>query len=163
MFFLDKVTRIMSQILLVIAGGFLGIMIILTCANIFFRAIWFPIVGTFELIGYFTAIVTAFALGYTQIKRGHIAVDILVLRFSEKTQRILNAINNLFCMIFFALVSWQIAKYATILLKTGEVTETLRIVYYPFTYGVSLGCAVLSLVFLTNFLQSILQKEEDEK
>ena len=89
------------------------------------------------------------------MKRGHISVDVLVLGFSKKTQRVLNAINCFICMIFFALVSWQIARYATTLWKTGEVTETLRIVYYPFTYGVALGCAILSLVFLTDFLRSI--------
>jgi len=31
---------------------------------------------------------------------------------------------------------------------SGEVTETLRIIYYPFTYGVALGCFLLSLVLL---------------
>jgi hypothetical protein len=66
-------------------------------------------------------------------------------------------------MIFFAIVAWQIAKYGTILLRTGEVTETLRIVYYPFAYGVALGCASLSLVFLSDFLKSALPETEGEK
>jgi hypothetical protein len=66
-------------------------------------------------------------------------------------------------MVFFAIVSWQIAKYATTLVKTGEITETLRIVYYPFTYGVALGCAVLSLVFLSDLLGSLFRKAGDEK
>ena len=107
------------------------------------------------------AVVTAFALGYTQIKRGHIAVDILVQRFSRRTQRILNGLNYFICTIFFCLVSWQIARYATTLRETGEVTETLQIIYHPFTYGVALGCAVLSLVFLTDFLKTLFQRQED--
>jgi len=131
--------------------------------NILFRLVWVPVRGTFELMGYFGAIITAFALGYTQSKRGHIAVDILVSGFSKKVQRILNGINCFICMIFFALAAWQIAKYATILLKTGEVTETLNIIYYPFTYAVGIGCAILSLVFLTDFLKAISQKEEGEE
>ena len=73
------------------------------------------------------------------------------------------AVNNIICTVFFAIVSWQVAKYATILLKTGEVTETLRIIYYPFTYGVALGCAMLALVFLTHFLKTLSQKEEPSK
>ena len=160
---LDKVSRFLNQVLIWIAGCFLVIMIILTCANIFLRLIWVPVRGTFELMGYFGAIVTAFSLGYTQIRRGHIAVDILVAGFSEKTQRILNGINCFICMIFFAIVAWQIGKYATTLWKTGEVTETLHIIYYPFTYCVALGCAIISLVFLTDFLKSVLQKKEGEK
>ena len=160
---LDRISRFLSEILLWIAGFLLLIMILLICSNVFLRVVWIPVKGTFELMGYLVAIVTAFALGYTQIKRGHIAVDIVVLRFSKKLQRILNCINGFICTVFFAIVSWQIARYATTLLKTGEVTETLRIIYYPFTYGVALGCAALSLVFFTNFLKFLLQKKEEEK
>ncbi|NQT54758.1 MAG: TRAP transporter small permease [Desulfobacteraceae bacterium] len=163
MVFLDKVTQVLNQVLIWIGGFFLGIMIFLTCANIFLRLVWTPIIGTFELMGYFGAIITAFALGYAQIKRTHIAVDILVIRFSKKTQRTLNSVNYFICMVFFAIVSWQVAKYATTLYRTGEVTETLRVIYYPFTYGVALGCALLSLVFLTDLLKSFLEEKEGEK
>ena len=159
--FLEKLNRILNQLLVWIAGTFLLAMVVMICANVFLRRIWTPLLGTFELMGYFGALITAFALGYTQIKGGHISVDILVLRFSPKAQRILNGLNNLFCMIFFALVTWQISSYAATLWRTGEVTETLKIIYYPFTYGVALGCAVFSLVFLTNFLKSIIPKRED--
>jgi TRAP-type C4-dicarboxylate transport system permease small subunit len=167
---LNKLSHYLNQALIWIAGCFLAAMILLTCANIFMRIVWVPVSGTFELMGYFGAIVTAFALGYTQIKRGHIAVDIVVLGFSKKIQKILNAVNCLICMIFFSVVAWQIAKYATTLWKTGEVTETLRIVYYPFTYGVAFGCAILSLVFLIDFLKALFPDpalssggKEDEK
>ena len=158
---LDKISRFLNQVLMGIAGCFMIAMILLACANIFLRLVWVPVRGTFELMGYFGAIVTAFALGYTQIRRGHIAVDILVQRFSRRTRRILNSLNYFICMIFFALVSRQVAGYATTLKETGEVTETLRIIYHPFTYGVALGCAILSLVFLTDFLKTVFKKQED--
>lgn len=161
MVFLEKATRILNQILLWIAGSLMGAMILLTCANVLLRLIWIPVAGTFELMGYFGAVLTAFALGYTQIRRGHIAVDIVVLGFSKGAQRVLNSVNSLICMAFFAVVAWQIAKYATTLLTTGEVTETLRIIYYPFTYCVALGCATLSLVFLTDFLKSFYETEDE--
>ena len=135
-------------------------MITITGANIVTRLFWTPIRGTFELMGYFGAIVTALALGYTQIKRGHIAVDIVVLRFSEKTQRILHAVNHLVCMAFFSIVTWQVFKYASTLRETGEVTETLQIIYYPFTYAVALGCLILAFTFLVDFLKSIIENLE---
>ena len=160
---LDRVGGFVNRVLIWIAGCFLAAMIALTCSNIVLRLVWGPVRGTYELMGYFGAVMMAFALGYTQIRRGHIAVDILVEGFSKKTRRILNGVNCFICTIFFALVAWQIAKYATTLWKTGEVTETLRIIYYPFTYGVALGCAALSLVFLTEFLKSAFQKKGDEK
>jgi TRAP-type C4-dicarboxylate transport system permease small subunit len=157
--FLDKISRGLNKILVCMAGMFLTGMILLTCLNIFLRFTWMPVKGAFELMGFFGAIVVAFSLGYTQIKRGHIAVDILVNRFSEKTRRILSAINYSICMIFFAVAAWQIAKMATNLLKTGEVTETLRIIFYPFTYGVALGCFVLALVLLIDFLKLFVEEK----
>ncbi len=161
--FLDKCSRLLNQILLWFAGISLIIMILLTCSNIFLRLVWIPVKGTFELMGFLGAITTAFALGYTQIKRGHIAIDIVVSSFSKRNQGILNSINYLISAIFFVIVSWQIAKYATTLLKSGEITETLRIIYYPFTYGVALGCVALSLVFFVDFLKTVLPKEEDSE
>jgi TRAP-type C4-dicarboxylate transport system permease small subunit len=160
---LDKVNQALNQALIWLAGCFLVAMIVLTCANIFCRLVWVPIRGTFELMGYGGAIVTAFALGYTQSRGAHVAVDIVVLRFSKKTQRILKGVNAIICTVFFAVVAWQIAKYGTILWKAGEVTETLHIVYYPFTYGVALGCAVLSLVFLIDFLKCVAERTEGKR
>jgi TRAP-type C4-dicarboxylate transport system permease small subunit len=157
---LAKFSEYLNRILLWIAGLFLVAMIVMTCANIVLRVVWLPVRGTFELMGYFGAIVTAFALGYTQIKKGHIAVDILVLKFSPRAQIILKAINSLICTAFFSLVAWQVAKYATTLRRTGEVTETLQIIYYPFTYGVSFGCIVLALVLFTETLKALTGEKE---
>ena len=153
--FLEKLNNYLTQGLIWGAGFFVVAMVLLVCTNVFMRTFWKPLTGTFELIGYFSAVAMAFALGYTQIKKGHIAVDIMMQRFSRATKDVLAATNCLICMLFFALVSWQLAKYAHILAKTGEVTETLHIPYYPFTYAVALGCAVLSMVFLIDLVRYI--------
>jgi TRAP-type C4-dicarboxylate transport system permease small subunit len=151
---LERFSRILNQIFVCIAGAVLGAMVLLTCANVLFSAFRSPVRGAFELMAYGGAVITAFALGFTQIHKGHIAVDILTQKFSKNTRKILGIINHAVCMVFSVLISWQIFKYATTLKHTGEVTETLRIVYYPFTYGVSFGFAILALVFLTEILKS---------
>ena len=112
---LDKISQFLNQALLWIAGLFLIAMITITGANIVIRLFWLPLRGTFELMGYFGAVVTAFALGYTQIKRGHIAVDIVVLRFSKKIQRILHAVNHLdqISLVFGSLIKYLVVQVAT--------------------------------------------------
>jgi TRAP-type C4-dicarboxylate transport system permease small subunit len=149
---LEKISRLMNHSFIFVAGTFMVAMILITCLNIFSRLVWVPIKGTFELMGFFGAVVTAFALGYTQAKKAHISVDILVNRFPKRVQKILNGINSVICMIFFTLAGWQIAKLGNTLRTSGEVTETLRIIYYPFTYGVALGCFLLSLVLLVELV-----------
>ncbi len=150
---LEKISRLLNHSFIFVAGSFMVAMIVITCANIFSRIIWIPIKGTFELMGFFGAVVTAFALGYTQAKKAHISVDILVNLFPQQLQKIISGINNLICAVFFGLAGWQIAKLAGNLRASGEVTETLRIIYYPFTYGVALGCFLLALVLLIELVE----------
>jgi len=159
---LSKITELLNKTLTFLAGLILIVMVLLTCANIVFRMFWVPISGTYELMGFAGALLTAFALAYTQVKKGHISVDVLVNVFPQKVRWVLSAINNGMCFIFFMLAGWQLAIKANTLRTTGEVTETLRIIYYPFTYAVALGCVVLALILLTDFLRQITPSEEVE-
>ncbi len=161
MLFLDRMSHYLNLFLMGIAGVFLVGMIALTCANVFLRLVWIPVAGTFELMGFFGAVITAFAMGYTQLKKGYIAVDIVVLKFPKKAQKVLNALNALICTGFFVLVTWQISKYAANLRSSEEVTETLQIIYYPFTYAVAVGCGALALVFFIEFLKAFWPAKED--
>lgn len=145
---LEKLTLWINRGLVIAGGIFLVAMILLTCGNIFLRIVWLPIRGTFELMGFFGAIVTSFALGYTQMNRGHISVDVLFRRFSRRTARVLDSLNHLLCAGFFGIVAWQLWEKARILSQTGEVSETLRIAYYPFTYGTAVGCGFLGLILI---------------
>ena len=150
---LEKISRYLNLLFIWAAGICLAAMILITCANIFLRLVWIPVKGTYELMGFFGAIVTAFSLGYAQMNKAHTRVDILVDSFSGKAQKILNAVNLIICTIFFVIAGWYISKYAVTLWSTGEVTETLRIVYYPFTYGVSGGCFLIALVMLVEIVK----------
>ena len=156
---LERISTFLNRLLFGIAGVTLICMVVLTCANVFLRCVWVPIKGVYEFMGFFGAIVTAFALGYTQMKRGHVGIDIVVNQFSARTQRVLNGVNYLICMVFFALAGWQIAVWGTTIWRTGEVTETLRIIFYPFIYGTALGCLIICLVFVVDLLKVLLEQK----
>ena len=158
-----QVSVLLNKMLTGLAGLCLLAMIGLTCANIFLRLFGMPVRGTFELMGFLGATVTAFALGYTQLKRGHIAVDVLINTFSRRTRLFLSTLNNAVCMAFFLLIAWQLSEKAHTLHQTGEVSETLRIIYYPFTYGVALGCLLLALVFAADLCKPFFGHETGEK
>jgi TRAP-type C4-dicarboxylate transport system permease small subunit len=158
---LEKISDVLNKLLTFLGGLFLVVMVVLTCANIISRLIWVPIIGTFELMGFFGAMVTAFALGYTQVKRGHIAVDVLVNTFPGNVKKALTQVNNVICSLFFLIAAWQIVVKANTLMETGEVTETLQIIYYPFTYAVAFGCLVLSLTLLTEIIRGVVPEKGD--
>ncbi len=160
---LMKINKFLNKLLTLTGGAFLVGMILLTCSNIFIRQVYIPIKGTFELMGYIGAVVTAFALGYTQFTNGHISVDVLVNTYPKPLKRFICIINHGVCCIFFSIVSWQVVQKALILKNAGELSETLRIIYYPFTLAVAFGCLILALAIFTDFLKALLLQKEGVK
>ncbi len=136
-------------------------MVFLTSANIVVRLFSVPISGTFELMGYFGAVAAALSLGYTQIRKGHIFVDILFNTFPKGLKKACTLLNSVLCFLFFAFISQQLLKWGDTLRVSEQVSETLNIAYYPFVFGVSLGCAALCLVFFIEILL-LFSKEEEE-
>jgi TRAP-type C4-dicarboxylate transport system permease small subunit len=159
---LSWINRWLRNIFVIVSGSLLVLMMLLTCANIFMRIVAVPIRGTFELMGLFGAVVACLALAHAQIRKDHICVDILVERFPKKIKLILAVINDLACIAFALIVTWQIAKVAINLCTSGEVTETLRIVSYPFTFAVALGFLALTLVFVEDICNRVFVKGDQK-
>lgn len=158
----EKISNLLNKWFIWVGGMALLIMIGIACANMIMRPLGAPLKGAYELVGFLGALTVAFAMGYTQITRSHIAVDILSTRYSKRTQQIMNSLSSFLCMIFFILVAWQVAVFATTIWKRGETSETLRIIYHPFVYLVAICCGLLALVLFIDFLKS-LAPEKGEK
>jgi TRAP-type C4-dicarboxylate transport system permease small subunit len=116
--------------------------------------------GAYETVGFLGAIVIAFALGYTQKRKDHIVVDILTEKFPKRVNRVLDGVNYFVTTIFFAIISWQVFVWGMKISKSGEVSETLKIVFHPFIYCVSFGFAVFSLTLIIDFLKNFKSKED---
>ena len=118
-----------------------------------------PYRGAYEIVGFLGAIVIAFALGYTQKRKNHIVVDILTERFPKRVNRILDGINYFITTIFFSIVSWQVFVWGMKISKSGEVSETIKIIFHPFVYCVAVGFVVFSLTLMIDFLKNLQAKE----
>jgi TRAP-type C4-dicarboxylate transport system permease small subunit len=161
MSYLIKIDDFLNKILMFVGSvAVLLLMSIATvnvCLRFFFNA---PYRGAYELVGFLGAIVIAFALGYTQKRKDHIVVDILTEKFPKRVNRILDGINYLITTIFFTIISWQVFIWGMKISKSGEVSETLKIIFHPFIYSVSLGFAIFSLTLIIDFLKNFKSKEE---
>ncbi len=159
---LEKISTQLSKWFSWIGGVALLSLTGIACANMLMRPLGAPITGAYELVGFFGALVVALPLGYAQITRSHISVDILATHYSKRTNRIMNAISSFTCMLFFILVAWQSALYASTIWKRGETSETLRIIYHPFVYIVAFCCLLLSFVLFIDFLKSLVLVKRGE-
>lgn len=153
---LEKISNRLNRWFLWVGGAALLIMLGISCANMFLRPFGIPLKGAYELAGFLGALTIALPLGYAQITRSHIAVDILATKLSKQSQRMMQGISSFCSMIFFSLAAWQVFVYATTIWERGETSETLRIIYHPFIYAVAFSCALLAFVLLIDFLKSLI-------
>jgi TRAP-type C4-dicarboxylate transport system permease small subunit len=148
-----KFNTYLNKLLAFFSGISVLILTAIAAGNMLLRIVYVPINGSYELIGFFGAVAIGFALGYTQIRKDHIIVTIFTDKYSKKTIPFLDGISYLVNMIFFALVSWQTMKWGIKIARTGELSETLKIIYHPFVYCLALGFAALSLTLLVDFIR----------
>jgi len=153
--FLHTVRTLASRALGALAGLAVLAMVALACGNIAGRALGSPITGSYELMGFLGAVAAAFALGSSQLAKGHVAVTILDPYLPKTARRLLDALGALVGAAFFAVAGYEVFELARFMISTGELSETLRLPYYPFVWAVSAGCAVMALVLLTDVLLAL--------
>ena len=132
----------------------------LTCTDIVMRLFRRPIPGTYEIVGFLGAMVAGFALAQTTIERGHVAVQVVVTRFSPRWQKIIYLITHLLSILLFALLAWECMRYGNDFRVSGEVSLTIRIPFYPVVYGIAFSAAVVCLVLIVDILHVMTKRVE---
>ena len=151
----ERVVSLLSRSINWVAGIALVGIVLLTCANIIGRLVDKPIPGAFDNTQFFAVVVAAFAMAYTQVQKGHVPVEVVTERLSERARAILATITSPFLVALAVLATWQSAVYASEKWAVGEVSGTVYIPFYPYIYGMAFCFAVLTLVFITDFLSSL--------
>jgi len=150
--FLKGINEWLSNVFLWIGGIALVLMTAISCMNMGLRMIGIPIAGIYDLVCYLGALVAALPLAYTQLKKGHIAVDIVSLLLPVRVRRTAVGISYVLGMVFFGAAAWKITSLANILRKSGEVSETLQMPFWPFTYAVAASCGLMVFCLFLDIL-----------
>jgi len=151
---LDRFNSILNRGLACVAGISLVAMVFVTVGEMVLRMFGKPMAGTVETIGWLAATTTAFALGYTQIHQGHVAIDLFTSRLGPRLQVLVSMLVYLASTVLFVIVTWNVFRHAGVFRETGSLSETMKVIVYPWVYLVSLGCAGLTLALVVDFLKS---------
>ena len=155
---LNRVVRPVSGALHSVGVGVLALMMLLTASDVTLRYVFNkPIVGSFDLTEYMMAIVVAFSLAYCAVMKGHVRVELVVSRFSERAQAIIDTITGLLGLGLFSLITWQCCVYIKVLFASKLASSVLLIPAFPFVGVVAFGSALLTLVLLVDFLDFLSQ------
>ncbi len=142
-----------ARFLNVVAGISLTFLMLLTIGDVILRFLRRPIVGTYELVAFSGAVVIGFSLPFTSWMRGHVYVDFLILRFSQKIRNVFNVITRGLVICLFLMIGWNLIQYGMDLRKSGEVSVTLHFPFYPVAYGIGICCFFQCLVLVCDILK----------
>jgi TRAP-type C4-dicarboxylate transport system permease small subunit len=90
-------------------------------------------------------------------------VDILATRFPRNVRKVSSAITLILSTGLFTLAAWKVAQHATNLMRTGELSETTRMPFYPFTYAVAISCGLLAFCLFVDLVSLVASREEKSK
>jgi TRAP-type C4-dicarboxylate transport system permease small subunit len=136
-----------------IAGAALTFIMLLTVSDVVLRFFGHPIVGTFELVGLGGAVIIGFGIPITSWNRGHIFVDFLINSAPKGVRNGFNVVTRLVSIVLFIVVGWNLFVLGSDLIRSGEVTTTLLLPFYPVSYGLGICCFIQCLVLVCDLVK----------
>jgi len=152
--FFERAVTAFSSWFNMMASAALVVMMVLTSADVFMRYLSnSPITGTYDLVGLLGAVLAAFAMPYTMLKKGHVAVEIMVQSLSRGKQLIVETLTHLLGISLFSVLVWQAILLSRDMKAAGEVTPTLLLPFYPIVYCMAACFFGLCLAILVDLLR----------
>jgi TRAP-type C4-dicarboxylate transport system permease small subunit len=140
--------KVASRTLNFLAGLALTIMMLLTVADVACRAAGHPLVGVYEVVALALAIVIGFGFPQTSLDKGHVFMEFVLEKLSQTGLKVLNTLTRLASLGLFALIGYNLFYIGAELYKSGEVSPTLKLPFYPVAYAVAVCCLLQAVVFI---------------
>ena len=139
-----------------VAGITLGLAMLLTTADVVWRYFFnHSIVAAHDVTELMMVVVVFLGLAYTASVKGHIRVNVVLSRLSERARAILDSITAIFSIAIFAVMAWRLGMHAWHSIIRGESTPTVRIPIGPFLSLAAVGCAMLCAQLLVQLYISL--------
>ena len=148
-----------SKIMAIIAAIVLGVMMLLTVADVTGRYFFnYPINGSWEMIGFLLVCAGTWGLAFCQKQKAHIRVTVLSDLFPFRGRAIIDSIAYLFGSAAFAVICWRsVLLTIKYVVEKGHVTDTLQFPYYPFTIIMAIGTGLLAIMLLIHLIHSLVE------
>ena len=158
---LNEKISILSKLLSYAGALVLFALMLLTTMDVAGRYLFnMPLMGVFEVTEFMMVCLVFCSLAYTQSKKAHVAVDILIGQMSKKKQRMIDIVNYGISVIILALITWKSIERGFEVMATKEISGTLQIPVFPFLFVVGLGSAALCIEFLKDMINLLRENPE---
>lgn len=153
---LDQASHWLNAALAWLAAVALLAMMFVTVLDILLRLVGNQIAGTYELVGWLAAAAMGLSLGYVQLHKGHVAVTILSDRLQGRADALARFVSSVLSLGLIAVVTYYVWRFGLLQQATGSLSETLRLVVYPWVFILTLGLVGLTLALFVDTLKSLI-------
>ncbi|MCS7280504.1 MAG: TRAP transporter small permease [Desulfobacterota bacterium] len=130
-------------------------MMFLTIIDVFGRKfLQAPVTGSYEVTELMLATFVFFSIGYTQLKKGHIAIEAAYTKLPLKARICLDRIVYLISIGLTLIMTWQLLMHAKRLYLGKTVTGVLHIPIYPFFILAAFGTFIFFLALFLDLVES---------
>jgi TRAP-type C4-dicarboxylate transport system permease small subunit len=109
------------------------------------------------------ALIVFLGVGLVTHQRGHIVVDVLTLRLSERSRVWLGLVTNLLSLGFVLVMVWRLWLQAGFIASKGDTTPILNVPLWPIAYLIAAGSVFLATGLILHVLDSLDRATHPEK
>ncbi len=154
--FIIKIVNTPSKILNYIGSVVLFMLVIMTTIDVTGRYLFSkPLPATYELTQFMFSITVFFGMAYFGIIKRHIRINLLVDKFPTAAQNIIDTTTGLLSLGMCIVLSWQAFVQARVLQLDKLRSDIWHIPIFPFQLLIALALAILGMVLLADFLESL--------
>ncbi len=143
-------------------------LVFVTAFEVFMRYVMkHPTIWAWDVNIQIFAAITFLGGGYALLTKGHVTVDVFTIKMNKKKRALLEIITS---VVFFFGMGVLMIKGWQMFLMSWKVKENMPSIwappYYPMKFLVPLGCFLLILQGISEFLKNldtILRKDNEEK
>jgi TRAP-type C4-dicarboxylate transport system permease small subunit len=137
----------------VIAGITLVTVMLMTVLDVILRYFGRPITGIYDLVALGGGIIIGCSMPLAAERRVHVFMEMGLQAYGRTGRQILSLFTRLIIFGISLLVAWNLIRLGIGFRETGEVSLTIKIVYYPIAIGLGICFFIQMLVILVQVVQ----------
>ena len=153
---MKKLKLIVSKLSVVmagIAGTTLVAVMLMTVLDVILRYFGRPIVGIYDIVALGGAVIIGFSMPLAAEKKVHVYMEMGLQSYSRTVKQVLSFITRVIVFGISFIVAWNLIQLGIDFHQTGEVSLTIKIIYYPVAMGLGVCFIIQMLVLVVQILQ----------
>jgi TRAP-type C4-dicarboxylate transport system permease small subunit len=137
----------------VIAGITLVTVMLMTVLDVILRYFGRPITGIYDIVALGGGIIIGCSMPLAAERKVHVFMEMGLQAYGRTGRQMLSLFTRLIIFGISILVAWNLIRLGVGFRETGEVSLTIKIVYYPIAIGLGICFFAQMLVILMQIVQ----------